>query len=87
MKQEFLFSAVLLVSACASIPEEIASREYRREAAQIEATERFEALKRACAKAGGTVRMKRMSSGRMAPTAIELQAATCAGRHPSAVQF
>lgn len=85
MKQECLLLAVLAVSACATTPEEIASREYRRENARVEAMDRFEALKRACAQAGGTVQMNRVSSGRMAPTTTELLAATCGRQRPASV--
>ena len=86
MKQACLLSALLLMSACATTPREIALREYQRGSARVEALEKFAALKIACEHAGGTVQVKRMSSGRMRPTTTELRAATCA-RHPASVLF
>ena len=77
MKQECALLVVLITAACASAPDEMAAREYHRESYRIEAVEQFEQLKRACAKAGGVVQVRRSSSGRMPPTASAMRMATC----------
>jgi len=77
MKQECALLVVLITAACASAPDEKAAREYHRESYRIEAVEQLEQFKRACAKAGGVVQVRRQSSGRMPPTASSMRMATC----------
>jgi starvation-inducible outer membrane lipoprotein len=81
--KETVLAALLVVTGCATVPDETGNSErsrYRRETAHIEAREDYERLIRACARAGGTMHMHRTSSGRLAPTTAELRMASCGPR-------
>ena len=69
-----------LGSGCASeVPDTTgpADLKYRRADTRIEATEEFERRKEACAQAGGTLQVRRMSGARQPPRVKEMKAATC----------
>ncbi|MGH8192783.1 MAG: hypothetical protein ACREQ8_00055 [Woeseiaceae bacterium] len=79
----FTISAAVLFAGCAtSSPnmQEQTDRQYLREEARIETTERFERFKKACSLAGGVVLVHRQSSGRQPPTVLEMRMATCGAR-------
>lgn len=80
MKASAFLVLLTLGGGCASdVPETTgpADLEYRRADTLIEATEEFERRKDACARAGGTLQVRRMSGARQAPRIKEMKAATC----------
>lgn len=83
MKEAAMLLAAALVAGCAGATDALDSRredrEYRRESERIEALEAYEGLRRYCARYGGTVFIRRDSSGRLAPTptAREMKSASC----------
>lgn len=80
MKASAFLVLLTLGSGCASeVPgtTEQANLEYRRADTRIEAAEEFEQRKKACAQAGGTLQVRRLSGARQPPRVKEMKAATC----------
>ena len=88
MKTPLWVHVMLLAGACASQPptgEALADRQYHRDAARIEAAEKFERNKAECQRKGGALVVNRMSSPRMKSSGPDVRLATCVLGRPGAI--